>query len=309
MEKRDQVWKGRLTDLKLGPLYWYQVIELIKEVNVVDEGSIVLVGYPFDDGVRLNHGQIGAAEGPKAIRECLASCALSPHTAKLYDLGDINVSDGKVESQQLHLAESTEQILQKGAFCINLGGGHDQSFGTGLGLVRAFPKANIGIINFDAHLDLRKANHGPHSGSSFYQLSQELQAFHYLAIGIQKEVNTIDLLETAEELNVKMVFDEEIQSTKLEQVIVLVKSFMSACDFVHLSIDMDVFPAAYAPGVSAENPIGVDPKILVDLLNVILKSGKVKVVDIAELNPAKDINRRTAKLAARLIAKVSALLK
>lgn len=34
-----------------------------------DKGDVVLVGFPYDEGVRRNNGRIGAAEGPAAFRK------------------------------------------------------------------------------------------------------------------------------------------------------------------------------------------------------------------------------------------------
>lgn len=38
------------------------------------------------------------------------------------------------------------------------GGGHETAFAHGAGVLDAFPQAKVGIINLDAHLDLRHAD-------------------------------------------------------------------------------------------------------------------------------------------------------
>lgn len=70
---------------------------------------------------------------------------------------------------------------------------------------------------------------------------------------------------------------------------------------MYLTIDLDGFSSAYAPGVSAPSPDGFDPVFIYKVLDFVLKSKKVISCDIAELNPDFDIDENTAFLAARLV--------
>ena len=70
---------------------------------------------------------------------------------------------------------------------------------------------------------------------------------------------------------------------------------------IHLSIDLDVLPAAQAPGVSAPAGLGVDLPIIRELAVTLAATGRLALVDVVELNPSFDLDSRTAKLAARLI--------
>jgi len=62
-----------------------------------------------------------------------------------------------------------------------------------------------------------------------------------------------------------------------------------------------VLPAAIAPGVSAPAAYGVPLETIQFVCDTVAASGKLAVCDIAELNPAFDIDNRTARTAARLI--------
>lgn len=61
-----------------------------------------------------------------------------------------------------------------------------------------------GLINFDAHFDLRPYEHGPSSGSMFRQIAdiykKEQAAYHYLPLGIQEHSNTVSLFKYAKEI-------------------------------------------------------------------------------------------------------------
>jgi formiminoglutamase len=82
-------------------------------------------------------------------------------------------------------------------------------------------------------------------------------------------------------------------------------NFMSMCDWLYFTIDLDVLPAANAPGVSAPASRGVVLEVVEVLVEDIKASGKLKIADIAELNPLLDIDQRTARLAARLINQIA----
>ena len=76
----------------------------------------------------------------------------------------------------------------------------------------------------------------------------------------------------------------------------------SQVDILHVSIDLDVLPASVAPGVSAPAAVGVDLNTIRDGLAACMRTGKVRLIDIVELNPTFDVDNRTAKVAARLIS-------
>ena len=83
---------------------------------------------------------------------------------------------------------------------------------------------------------------------------------------------------------------------------IAINAVMANSDILQLTIDMDVFAACHAPGVSALSYNGIAPNAMFKrLLRHIVFSGKVWSVDIAELNPRYDIDSRTARLAASLI--------
>jgi formiminoglutamase len=77
---------------------------------------------------------------------------------------------------------------------------------------------------------------------------------------------------------------------------------MANADVLQLTIDMDVFSSAYAPGVSAGSFNGIQPNTMFKrLLRHIVLSGKLASVDIAETNPMYDIDNSTARLASSVI--------
>ena len=163
----------------------------------------------------------------------------------------------------------------------------------------------IGIINFDAHFDLRDPAHIHSSGTPFAQIAGECQSrgwpFAYACLGVSRASNTRALFQRAADLGVLVREDREIREGSLAAICAELQALIAGCDAVYLTIDIDVLPACEAPGVSAPAARGVPLALLEPLLECIRDSGKLRLADLAELNPAQDIDSRTARVAARLI--------
>ncbi len=95
--------------------------------------------------------------------------------------------------------------------------------------------------------------------------------------------------------------DREIRESTLDAIGAELDAFAADCDALYLTFDIDVLPACEAPGVSAPAARGVRLELLEPLIERLKASGKLRLVDFAELNPEHDIDSRTAKAAARLI--------
>jgi formiminoglutamase len=277
------------------------------KIDGLPKNSFALLGYICDEGVKRNHGRIGAAAGPDAIRSAFAK--LPNHHSEnthLFDLGSIRCDKGDMETAQNRLADCVRQILQQKCLPILLGGGHDIAYGNYKG-IRQFlgPGKRIGIINFDAHFDLRSNENGNNSGTPFFQIAQDCategSSFHYLCLGIRKDANTKALFQTATDLGVGFVEKDRFNLFFWEEVQQKILRFMDEVDCIYTSIDIDGFSSAYAPGASSPYPNGYAPEVVFEVLRSIVRSKKLISLDIAEMNPSYDIDNQTAKLAAALI--------
>ena len=92
--------------------------------------------------------------------------------------------------------------------------------------------------------------------------------------------------------------EKDINEPALPDIKKQIDEFISKNDQIYLTLCSDVFSAAYAPGVSASQPFGMHPEMVLLLLKHITNSGKVISFDIAEVSPRFDEDNRTAKLAA-----------
>ncbi|PKF49565.1 formimidoylglutamase [Enterovibrio nigricans] len=312
-----KIWSGRVDDEDgdLGQRFHQRV----QSAETADEPGIMLIGFACDEGVSRNKGRTGAYAGPNKIRRALAN--LPSHKAvPLYDVGNVCCDDHDLCKAQKQLADTISAAIKQKHIPIVLGGGHEVAWGSFQGLANHFQQKghhsppNIGIINFDAHFDLRTPHneslHGS-SGTPFAQIAEFCTnhhwPFHYACIGVSRTSNTQALFDKASALSVFSIEDTELHTESRFALREKLRSFIDRVDAIYLTIDLDVLPAAVAPGVSAPATHGVDYPTIELLVRDVVQAkdernnSKLKLADIAELNPRFDIDDQTARIAARLV--------
>ncbi|MFY0689708.1 MAG: formimidoylglutamase [Cyclobacteriaceae bacterium] len=314
---KKEIWKGRVNP-DPGDKQWHQVIEMLDMTNDIwqpaADRAIALIGFCSDEGVRRNFGRVGAKDGPDAIRSDLARLAVhhDPNQLAIVDAGNVLCSGKHLEKAFQLLAGKILDLLNAGYFPMVLGGGHETAYPHFCAIDHHFDHQNdIGIINFDAHFDMRTYATGPHSGSPFRNVLNDLKKadrnLHYLPIGIDPSVNVKSLFDVMDEHDQGFILQDDVNGLPYADLNHIVNKFIDKVDHVYVTIDMDCFPVAYAPGVSATNPIGILPQTVKRLLADILSSGKVVSLDVVEVNPKFD-DGRTSKLAASLINEAAVYL-
>lgn len=311
-----RTWQGRVdSDTNFDAFRWHQ---WVKPLNLMDKNikpfkgklGFAFIGYCCDEGVNLNKGRVGAAKGPESIRKEMANlpCAFM-REVEFFDAGNVYCEQITLEESQTLLSKTIEKILDLNLFPIVLGGGHETALGNYKGVLghlkekSASPK--IGIINFDAHFDLRPYSNGGSSGTMFRQIADICKESHlnysYFCIGVQKHCNTVDLFKTADNLGVKYILAKDIIDKDVWSVLGELDDFIQSQDHIYITVCADVFSSAFAPGVSAAQSLGLDPERVLKLLKYILKSEKVISFDICEVSPRFDLDNTTADLASVVI--------
>lgn len=294
LHPRRELWNGR--DDGPDNLRFHQTVDMANLREITPAKGNVLLGFSCDAGVKRNHGRQGASEGPESFRRALGKL---PASGALIDAGDIICLGDELEKSQEAFSAAVAS-MPKDVVVWGIGGGHEIAWAHYHGLKQVHTE-NIGIINIDAHFDLRPlvGETQGSSGTSFNQIALNYP-FDYTVIGIQQTGNTQGLFEKAERLNSTVVKAEEIHLNGLDSAFEAIDAALSRNDKIYLSICMDVIAAPYAPGVSAPQPLGLLPWQVIPLLTRVCSSGKVVGIDIAELNPHFDRDEMTASLAASL---------
>jgi formiminoglutamase len=269
-----------------------------RRLNEQTTPRIVLAGFPSDEGVRRNHGRPGAALAPRAIREALnrlcpdANDALLRLVEHTKDLGDVAVS-GDLESDQVTLAESVAPWLLAGVVPIILGGGHETAYGHFLAHVNA--RQNVTILNWDAHPDVRPLNDGKgHSGSPFRQsiLHQSERCRQYVVAGLLEARLVPEHLEFISENCGGYYWRSDLSLSAIEGI------YASLSGPIMVSFDMDAVDQAFAPGVSAPATGGMSCELWLHACRMAGRNPETVSMDLVEVNPQFDTDRRTVLLAA-----------
>ena len=307
------VWQGR-TDIPVDSCF-YQHIRLLNLLSQKPEQSaqtaFAILGFKCDEGVQRDLGRTGAFEGPTAIRQRLAKLPVQKTNIVIYDVGNIICIDHDLEASQKALGQVITLLLEHNIRPIVLGGGHELAWGQYQGIAHAYPpEKRLGIINFDAHFDLYPL-HPSHRGSAataFYQIAEahqiEKRHLDYNCIGIQPAGNIRQAFDSAKKYKTNLILADELHQGLQEKCFDFVDRVVDKNELIYLSLSLDVFSPAFAPGVGSIQPMGLYPWHVLPLIRQAAASGKVVSYDIVEHAPRYDIDHRTAKLAATLVYEI-----
>lgn len=306
------LWQGR-HDIPNDACF-YQHVRLLnlltQKIEKTAPITFALVGFKCDEGVQRDLGRTGADEGPTAIRQRLAKLPIQKPVIHCYDAGNIICTDHDLEKSQAALGEVVALLLSKGLRPIVMGGGHEVAWGHYQGISQIYKQERLGIINFDAHFDMHpmRPTHKASASTPFYQIAElhhaEKRHFDYNCIGIQHAGNIRQSFEIAKKHHVNMILADDLHQGLQEKSFDFVDRVVDKNDVIYVSLSLDVFSPAFAPGVSVIQPLGLTPWHVIPLLRQAAASGKVISYDIAEHVPRYDIDHRTAKLAATLIYEI-----
>jgi formiminoglutamase len=289
--------------------YTTKAAELLTPYEQGKKGDIAILGAPLSKP-SISHS--GASFAPDAIRRCLNSFTtynieegrdISNQT--IIDFGDITMHPTSIEECHQRIYQAAKEItqIQSAPLTIILGGDHSITTST----VKAIKetKGTVGIIQLDAHHDLRNTEDGgPTNGTPFRRLIEEghLKGEHLIQIGIRNYANAKAYHDYAIENGVTVYTMKDVRQHGISELIQsALTQLESKVDTIYLSVDMDVLDQAYAPGCPAIGPGGMDPDTLSEAVQQAIYHPKVQTMDIVEIDPTLDIRDMTSRIASLLI--------
>jgi formiminoglutamase len=292
------------------PRLW-EIVEFWKgDSAALKPGRAVLIGFPQDEGVRRNQGRVGAADAPSAIRNwlyrltpCDVASSIDLVERPPLDLGDVRLT-GDLEQSQQDLAAVVAAVLRADAVPVILGGGHETAYGHYLGYVAAGRK--VGIVNLDAHLDVRSVlAEGGHSGSPFRQALEHahhpLDGSHYVCVGAQPHAVSQEHVRYLRQRGGTIRWFAEVAGTLVRHLEAISQRLADEGCQVYVSVDADVVQAADVPGVSAPNPLGLHGQEVIAAARHAGAAPRVASFDLVEINPRLDHDGRSARWAAQAV--------
>jgi agmatinase len=256
-----------------------------------------LIGLPTDSHSSFLRGAAGA---PPAIRAALASdhsnmaaeCGLEiGGDVGFEDAGDLPLDESNLDPDRIR--DAAARAVRDGAVPLFLGGDHMVSYPIVAGI--AAERGPVAILHFDAHPDLYDDFAGdPLSHASpFARIMENKLASRLVQVGIRTANG--HCREQAKRFGVETV---EMRAFAPERVPI-------PDGPLYISIDMDAFDPAFAPGVSHHEPGGLSVRDVLSVLDRV--SGPLIGADIVEYNPGCDVNGMTAVVAAKLVKEIAAL--
>jgi len=239
----------------------------------VDNYDTVLVGEPYDGGIV---GTRGAAGGPSALRQGLAETKTyhlkNGQIDQLADIGDIAIPHGlSVSDAHVHVEDATRLVHDSDAFPIFLGGGHDLAYPNSAPLIEM--NDSVGIINFDAHADVRDPFGEPTNGSPF-RLAYQKGLDKYAFLGAGHFETSTPYLEYIEEQD-GFIRDVEDVGNAPREVAKQALDYMNGVDVIHVSCDLDVLDMTVAPATTSPTPGGLMSRELYVALREVISDPRV----------------------------------
>lgn len=271
--------------------------------------AIGLVGIPFDSAVL---GRKGAKGGPKKIRDSIRYFKAYSWNLdfwfgdqRVYDFGDIITEGNSVADSHEIISDVIFKIVKRGFIPITLGGDHSIGYPIIKGLKSANESKKIGLINIDAHLDVREViDDKINSGTSFRRILENnlVKGENFVEIGIRDFANAKKYRKYAEDKGVTIFTMENIREMGIDLIIKeTLKKITKNTDMTYISVDMDSLDQIYAPGVSAPTPDGLTPHQINRIIHEVVKETNIKGMDLVELNPLYDTADTTAINAANFL--------
>lgn len=249
---------------------------------------------------------VGTREGPRAIisasqqvelyDETLGRESLRDGVATL-DAVEPNVRGPDAMLNRVYLA--ARRVVRDGKFLIGLGGEHSI---TGA-LVRAvrMRHRNLSVLQIDAHADLRDTYQG--SAGSHACVMRRIHELRVPAVGVGIRNYSAEEARFIRQAGKRIVSARECRESKTwvgDVVAALTPE-------VFVTIDIDGFDPAYAPGTGTPEPGGLDWYQVTDLLAAVARSRTIVAADVVEVKPIPP-NQVTEFLAAKLIYRLIGLV-
>ena len=296
---------------------------------------VEIVGVPMD----LGGNRRGVDMGPSGVRYAGLIEKLTEIGYRVKDRGNVRVADPD-EGRATHafekithvagrptphnvveivraceeLAEVVAYIVRAGNIPLVLGGDHSIAMGTIAGLDRAGKRA--GVIWIDAHGDSNTPDTSPsgnvHGMPFAVAMGLAGEPFPASLRGTTDAANCVLLairdVDPGERENIKRSGITAITMADIDRIGMAdaMKKAIAvagrAPGGIHVSLDMDSLDPDEAPGVGTPVRGGLTYREAQLAMETLAASGKVRSLEVAEVNPILDVSNRTASLAVELVA-------
>ena len=273
------------------------------------KADVAVMGAPFDFGSQFRSG---ARMGPRGIREASTLFSfghggaydheddityLPSDSTKIVDIGDADIIHTDTIKSHENIKFGVKKIIEAKAIPVILGGDHSIN----IPCIDAFEdQESIHVIQIDAHLDFVDERHGVRygHGNPMRRASEKSYVSGMTQIGIRNVSSTakegyID----ARAKGSKIFSVRHLRKMGIDKILEQIPKDKR----YYITIDIDAFDPSIASGTGTPSHGGFYYYEILELLDGIIKQGKVVGLDLVEVAPDYDLTNSTATLAAQLL--------
>lgn len=289
------------------------------DATQIKEYDVVFLGVPCDYGASY---RLGAKYAPRQLREYSFwdridgqelydldhKNIIYTNSLRIADIGDVNVYPTNPDKNQEEITKNTYAIRK---YCLPIicGGDHSITYGSFRGVYKAikekFPSCEIGILHFDAHLDVEKDYLNMPEvwhGNVFRKLIEDnyLKGENLYTIGVRGVVNR-KWFEFEKEHQVNIFTSNDVKCDGISSIIdwIIKKNANKKIKF-YISFDIDCLDMAYIFGTGTPKFNGLSPDEAKEAL-ISLHPLDICGFDIVELNPNLDNSHSSFVVACELL--------
>lgn len=275
-----------------------------------EEINAALLGLPYS-GASISSGS--ASGGPEAIRLAFrsnttysADFEVDIQTLRFRDLGDVGGHLTDVQAAHRKIEEAVQAVAaqEPGFIPIMLGGDHSVTAPAVRGFAAAHPGKILGLINFDAHHDVRNLDSGPHNGTPFRQIIEggQVAGKNLVEIGIHGFMNSARYDAWFKEQGGTVISARRVQKRGMDACVAeALQIAAEGTDLIYISVDIDCLAYPWAPGTSASTAEGLSAWQLLEGVFACGQHPKVAAFDLVEVDPSRDLQNLTARTACSTI--------
>ena len=281
------------------------------------EADVAFIGIPFDQGTL---GRPGSRFGPDAVRDAPRAYSYSdPYGAQgkadgffdidagdellrgitMADCGNVPIVPSEVVGNFERITRAVEQVVERGALPVAVGGDHAITFPVVRGLSKFAP---LNLVHFDAHLDYtHDVQDALYTHASPIRRCRELDFVgHITSVGIRSAR--------------RIPYEEAVRDGSLiisgtqfrEMGPRAVAAAIPRGENLYITFDVDVLDPSQAPGTGTPETGGLYYQEARECLLALLEKSNLVAFDIVEVAPPYDSSELTVQVAAQLMQDILA---
>ena len=264
--------------------------------------SLGVIGLPACLG-SITEGRCDLA--PKAIRRALEKFStynavdrVDVRQVSAHDWGDLAIRTHLPEESFDLIKETMTRSMREAGAMLLLGG--DNSITRACVHGMGVPLKRCGLLTLDAHFDLRDLEGGFTNGNPVRALLADgLPGENIVQIGIQSFANSAEYAEVARDAGIRVVTAEEAHHSGLARTVSdRLAELRARVKTIYVDVDLDILDRAFSPATPGSRPGGFAVWELREAVRAAGACEQVKVMDLVELDPERDVADATTLTAA-----------